>query len=422
MKPESDEHIQRDGKGGWPFKVRFRNSEALAECARRCVVGAFLAALLVPGIALSFSDKFRQIVSTIVTGDYDSTALRQAVKDSTPLLAKASTVYGTTLFRLQTSPNTRNGIIGKDGFIFLGDFYQSAFSQGVHRLSLSDAQAEAWATVLDLQRRWLAARGIPLLFVVAPSPATIYADKLPEWARLELLHPSSLDRILAASARLGPDTPLVDLRKALIDARAKADTYSPRNTHWSDFGAWVAWRQVAEALAGRVPNFHPFGTESLAGVVTRPDGGSDYFNLLGIDLKNPWTVYQLTTPFPAMEIDGENGKVVLSSGIPTIIQALPRTTRASEASTRKKALVIRDSMGDALSPFLQATFAETQQLRIKLSADGSRILPPDQIQNVVDEVDRFKPDVVIYVMTERLLVMPLEDVAQWRRILGMAGG
>ena len=421
MTPDADEQVRQDGGRARPFKGRLAGPDALAQFGRRYVVGAFVATLLVPGLALSLSPKFRQAASTVVAGDYDATALRQTLRDSTPLWAKASTAYGTALFRLRTSSNPRNGIIGKDGFIFLGDAYQDAFSQAIHRRSLSDAQAGAWAEVLDIQRRWLAARGIPLLFVVGPSPASIYPDKLPEWATLELGRPSSLDRILAASARIGLDGSIVDLRKALTDARAKADTYSPRNTHWTDFGASVAWGQVAKVLAGLVPDFQAFGTDGSVGVVTNPNGPSDYVNLLGIDIKNPWTAYQLATPFPPMEIDGENGKTAQSSGAPTDVATLPRATRTVGAPTHKKALVIRDSMGDSLSPFLQATFEETHQLRITLSADGSRIMPPDQIQRIVDEVVRFKPDVVIYVMTERLLVMPFEDAEQWRRALGRGG-
>ena len=420
MTPASDERSQAGGKRAGPFNERFLVSDALAQLGRRFVVGAFVATLLLPGLALSFSPKIRQAASAIVAGDYDSTVLRQTLRDSTPLWAKASTAYGTALFRLQTSSNTRNGIIGKDGFIFLGDAYQDAFSQAIHRQTLSDEQATAWVEVLDLQRSWLAARGIPMLFVVGPSPATIYPDKLPDWATLELGRPSSLDRILSACTRIGSKVSIVDLRKALTDARARADTYSPRNTHWSEFGGWVAWTQVAKALVGIMPDLRAFGTDNTVGVVTNPDGGSDYVNLLGVDVKNPWTRYQLTTPFPAMEIAGEDGSVLRSSGTQTNIALLPRTTRTADAPSRKRALVIRDSTGDALSPFLQATFEATDQLRIRLSADGTRIIPPDQIRLIVDEVERFKPDVVIYIMTERLLIMPFEDGGQWQHALGTA--
>ena len=201
MTPDADEQVRQDGGRARPFKGRLPGPDALAQFGRRYVVGAFVATLLVPGLALSLSPKFRQAASTVVAGDYDATALRQTLRDSTPLWAKASTAYGTALFRLRTSSNPRNGIIGEDGFIFLGDAYQDAFSQAIHRRSLSDAQAGAWVEVLDIQRRWLAARGIPLLFVVGPSPASIYPDKLPEWATSVAMHATCLSLDTEAKRR-----------------------------------------------------------------------------------------------------------------------------------------------------------------------------------------------------------------------------
>ncbi|SHO66917.1 SGNH hydrolase-like domain-containing protein, acetyltransferase AlgX [Pseudoxanthobacter soli DSM 19599] len=383
----------------------------LADLGRRCVVAGFVAALMVPGLAIAISPNFRSAVGNVLINFSTAGQQREIVRNTTPLWTGAADLYGHLLYRLGTSPNLAIGVLGKDDFIFLGDFYNDSFSQSIHRQALSREAATAWAETLAAERDWLARRGIPMLFVVGPTTGTIYPDKLPDWAQTELSRPSSFDEVLSVGREKGLNLPLVDVRRDLIDARSRADTYSRLNSHWNDFGAWVAWQRVAGELGARLKAFKPFGVDDLTRVVTLQGAGhSEFARLLGLDgLPNPWNTYELSQPFPEMEIEDAAGNVSKESArAETGLLDMPRKTRVADAPTRARALIVRDSMGNGLSPFLQASFSETVQIDHHVTYARIKDV------NLVGAAERYKPDVVIYVMTERLFEEPLGDLDFWR--------
>lgn len=383
---------------------------ALARLGRRALVAGFIGALMVPGIAIALSPHFRTAVGTVILNFGAGGEQKEIIRSTTPLWYGAADLYGTTLYKWHTSSNPAAGVLGRDGFIFLGDFYNNSFSQSIHRQVLAPEAAAGWVETLAEQRAWLARRNIPLVFVVGPSTATIYPDKLPAWATTELDRPSSFDEVLKLNADRALGLALVDTRPALKAARARAETYGPLNSHWTGFGAWVAWQQIAATLASRMPDFRPFGTGDLKAVKPEPDHLNEFTRLLGIvGQPNPWDTYELAQPFPEMTVEAADGRTfTTSTRTETGLLDMPRITRTPGAPTQKRILVTRDSMGDALSPFLQASFAETVQVDHHVTYRDFTTV------NLAGAVERAKPDAVMYIMAERMFDQPLGDLAFWR--------
>jgi GNAT superfamily N-acetyltransferase len=85
-----------------------------------------------------------------------------------------------------------------------------------------------------------------------PGPATDSGPRSMAAASLRVARAGNRvsDRLRLATERLDPRPEPIhpaerhDLRVALREGRATADTYSPYNSHWTDFGGWIAWRAI----------------------------------------------------------------------------------------------------------------------------------------------------------------------------------
>ena len=377
---------------------------AFRNVARLSVVVSFFVVLLAPMLAIGMSPKLKMALAEIAKNGTLSSETVEILRRSTPLWEKAISLYNTSSYRLHTSSNSRMAVVGRDGWIFLGDFQDNSFSQSIRRRVLSDQELDYWTLSLEAQQRWLAKRGIALLFVVAPSQGSVYPEQLPDWSQRYLSAPTSFDRVLSSPRRL----PIIDLRPALRAAKSQAQTYSPLNSHWTDYGAWVAWTLIGKELSEKFPGFQPFGVGETANIEHLADYANEYRDMLGIVANNPWDRYKFEKPFPDYQMIGEDGSVTTMSGyMQTGLLDLPRQTVNPSVSNHLTAMILRDSMGDALSPFLQSSFKRTIQLHHHRTQ-----YPKDQI-NLIPAVEEYKPDIVIYVMAERYFNVPLGSIFYW---------
>jgi hypothetical protein len=383
----------------------------LAPLGKKLAIAAFLAALALPLAAAMASGKFVETVRTAWRQPDAWSHTKEVLRRSTPLWTRAVEGYTRLMYSLGSSPNRNVAVIGRDGFVFLGDDFNRNFSQAIGRRVYSDQEVAEWAQTLALQREWLKTQGSDMMYVVAPAKWSVYPDKLPAWVDGRKA-PRTLERLLADPA-VHPT--LLDVRPNLIRARDGADTYSPLNTHWTDYGALIAWQAIAEALAKRDPKYAGLYVPPYSGV-TLSDSDNEFEGLIGLKGNNPWTMPIYRSALPAYQVVDDNGAVLGTYGgaRKTDLLDLPRSTRGLGAPLPMRVLVMRDSMGNSLSPFLQAAFGETVQVDHKLGTGN----PTD----LVPLVRRYHPDLVIYVVTERYLERPNAQVQRWRTLARSASG
>ncbi|MET0230853.1 MAG: hypothetical protein ABW186_07990 [Rhodanobacteraceae bacterium] len=363
---------------------------------------AFLLAIWLPLLAVLVSPALPGFVAGVLRDPSTFDAERNRLRAATPLWNRAVAFYTDALYALGVSGRPGAAEVGRDGWVFLGDIFSGDFSQSLGRRVLDDREVAGWTQTFALETSWLAARNIGSAIVVAPSKGTIYPDRLPRWNDGRT-HASSLDRILAAA----PALPLIDTRAALRDARASADTYSALNSHWTDYGAYVAWTKIAPELGRRIPALASLRAPALASIGVE-DGHNEFAGMLGLEASNAWTTYRLEQALGDYAIVADDGATRTAPGVTeTDLLDLPRTTRNEHARTSARVLVLRDSSGNSLSPFLQDAFRETYQVDHKLGAPGRG-------PNLAALVDRFHPDVVLWVIAERYLAESAGDPAYWR--------
>lgn len=376
-----------------------------ALAVKKAINIAFVVGIFLPLMAAVTSGKLVGAIKTAWLSPQDWPREKEVLRRSTPLWVKAVENYTLAMYALGTTSNPGAAVVGQDGFVFLGDDFNHNFSQAIGRRVYSEHETSDWLEVLRLQQAWLKGRGADVLFVVAPAKWSIYEDKLPGWVEKHQVH-RSFDQLLAKRG----DLPLLDVRQELRDARRSTETYSPLNSHWTDYGAMIAWKRIGATLADLNPRMKGLYVPEYAGVVTE-DAANEFDSMLGLKKKNPWTMPVYTSALPPYEVLDDQGNVTATLGgaEKTDLLYLPRRTRGGSKALPLKVLVMRDSMGNSLSPFFQAAFAETIQVDHRLGT-------PASATDLVPLVKKYNPDLVIYVMTERYLDGPLGQVQRWRYI------
>ncbi|MBB3808981.1 lysophospholipase L1-like esterase [Pseudochelatococcus contaminans] len=265
-------------------------------------------------------------------------------------------------------------VAGKDGWLFYaGEGALGLFQRAV---SLDLDRLDAWRDQLSQRATALSARGVPYAFVIAPDKHTIYGENMPGYLR-QGRNPSPHDQLVATATAHG--LPVVDLRPDLTAAKTDARLYMRDDTHWNERGADVAYRTLMQHLG-----LQPL-TLDADSFAMRPNGPGDLASMALIDrLEDVPSLRPEALPCVAKEVErvaDQYGRAVISR------------TRCDGATG--KLLFFRDSFGDALLPFLTASFGEVVAV-----ADAP------STQDFLHMVKTELPDVVIEERVERHLRFP----------------
>jgi len=282
-------------------------------------------------------------------------------------------------------------VLGRDGWAFYNDQIEQNFSQAIGRRYLTVAEAGAWHDYFAALQSGLADQGIELSIQISPSASSVYPQQLPEWTD-GIRGSTPLDQFLAAS----PDLPIVDFRSALRTASESDTVYTPVNSHWTDFGGYVAWQAYARCHDATYPDSDALWVPSVSGVESTRIY-NEYAAYGVADTGPEWTVPTFDESFADVAVtDSEGNTTTVDGEDPLDLSKLPAATSTEAAKTDQTALILRDSMGNALSPYWGQTFAKTWQIQHRYD-DWSN--PP----NFRALVDQYHPDVVIVQLAERHL-------------------
>lgn len=362
---------------------------------RRIGLAALAVALCVPSTLVVIATATDGVPASVVARNkLEAAASRSAEKVAAP--AADSPAKGSTA----NAAHPEAAVAGRDGWVFYGDAFNENFSQATGARRYSKDELATWAQSISQQQKWLAKRGIPLVFVVAPAKWSIYPDKAPEDANVDVEH--IFEQIVAAYPKL----PIIDVRQPLRDGRSVADTYSKLNGHWTDFGAYLVWKYLASKLKASDPSLAPPPPPAYSSVQTRNEG-NEFADTLGANTPNSWTYPVLTTPLPQVQIVNADGSTKTVPGDTQTDQLdMPREVISPSAANPSRVLAFCDSTCRSLSPYLQASYASTIQVRHYIDQ-------PEKRPSVPYLVDSYKPGLVMYVMTERNFNNVLADGPMW---------
>jgi alginate O-acetyltransferase complex protein AlgJ len=145
-------------------------------------------------------------------------------------------------------------VIGREGWLFLGR--ESKFRNEIEYFRsarlFSAAELERWRAVFQQRRQWFRRHGIFYIFMVIPNKSTIFPEYLPPGVHKANAQ-SRLDQLLAALRRDDPDFPVLDLREVMLREKGNLALFYHTDTHWTELGAYLAYRAIMEKLATAFP-------------------------------------------------------------------------------------------------------------------------------------------------------------------------
>ena len=357
-------------------------------------VAALIAGITVDRLVLRAQNAPASVERADVPGDALSELCRP------PVAAPASEPWFTkdpaalAIWDAHADELAKDYIIGPNGWIFWSDYVEQYASQAIGKAFLSVGEINRWVSYYTSIRDGLAAEGIEFYIIVTPSTSSVYPEELPVWMN-EIRGSTILDQFMAGAT----DLPVIDLRAGLISeaATSQYNLFSWSNSHWTEFGGYVGWQQIAPCVNAMFPDQPPLQVPPLEGV----EVVGDFNEWASYGVESPgadWAVPILGGDFEDVTLTDKDGKTsVLPGDIVLDASLLPAQTSVAESWTGKSALILRDSMGGALSPFWAQAYTKTWQIYHQYA--GFETFP-----NYRELVAEHHPDVVVLQLAERHLI------------------
>jgi hypothetical protein len=141
-------------------------------------------------------------------------------------------------------------IRGQDGWLFIANDTADAMGQHTGKRLLTEHQVQQWQDLLEQRSAWLNIQGIPYLCLIAPDPHAVYADKLPDGCIPGETRP--VLQILDNLAERGSWAPVTYLLDAM-QRDHEEEVYSQTGSHWSEYGAYIGYRELMAHLTETFP-------------------------------------------------------------------------------------------------------------------------------------------------------------------------
>lgn len=239
--------------------------------------------------------------------------------------------------------------LGKSPWLFLGKQPALWYHRG-----LEPEAVDPWVDLVVSHHRMLEARGIPYLVVLAPIKHTIMDDELrpPLRARGRTRGDAFVERLVEAGV------PVVDLRPTIAAAAATTRVYHHTDTHWNSVGAWVASQEILRRIETLLPSLTAPDKElGEIEIVTSTRTAGDLARIIGRQ-EAFVEVDQQVRPGPPTMLDPDGHPVVLDTMDLEIVPELRVHVPMSDTTRPGRLLVLRDSFGTALVPWLAPYFEE----------------------------------------------------------------
>jgi alginate O-acetyltransferase complex protein AlgJ len=242
-------------------------------------------------------------------------------------------------------------------------------------------------------RDWARSRGARFLFVVAPNKATIYPEHLPP---LDLLtdRRTRLDQVFD-DLRSHTDIAFIDLRPALLAAKASGQLYYKYDTHWNGKAAAIASVKIVDHLRTWFPSLAPLSHEDFR-IRTKPDWVGDLARMLG-------TIPPLKEERIELMPQALEGATFIANPFPHPADHSNSTdaliTTENSAPGQPTAIVLRDSFLEAVLPVLSERLSRATYVRS---------------YHIPAAANEIRPDVVVLEIVERnLYALTNEKDANW---------
>ena len=275
--------------------------------------------------------------------------------------------------------------IGYDGWMYLVkdemDLYYG------NTLAKSD-ELERYYDIFNYRKNFLDSIGCKYYVVIAPSKASVYPEFLPLTKRKDVAK-TLTDQIVSLLDTVSGLT-IIDLRSALINVKSNdIRMYHKTDNHWNEYGSYIAYEAIMDSLSVDFPNLNPMPVSKF-NIETVEVEGMGLTNMMGIYNGVYEDKIMCKPTFKRKSKKGKKRNYPVVHGFPYTSQYEIVYNVANDSLPRM--LMIRDSFGATLIPFLSEHFSESVYI-----FDGWHHWFNEEI--VLNE----KPDIYIQVVVESFI-------------------
>lgn len=246
-------------------------------------------------------------------------------------------------------------------------------------------------------KRYFEEKGIEFVIFIGPNKNSIYGDYMPQnyCSNNKESKVSQMVNYLKKNTDVKIIFPIDELKKTRKDY-PYFSYYLHLDTHWNYMGGYWASKSLLEILGVESLDF-----ESLSYTeVNEPDFfwiGYDEANMLGLSriLKN-----DINYQFSGLTIDG----IIYEGDVKNNRDDFNNAVRTHNTGTdSRKVFLARDSFGEAITPFLAASFDEVYSVHY-----GSPLFNSSQVESE-------RPDIFIFEMVERGITTETFKFKDWNK-------
>ncbi len=276
-------------------------------------------------------------------------------------------------------PQPPKALIGKDNWLFLHNDTNHVVKQHTGEMLLSELGVQAWCSTLETRNNWLRNRSIDYFFLVPPDSHAVYPEFLPDD-----IHPAAIRPIFQVSQKLAQitDLQLIYPLDALKSKKSEMLVCHDTDSHWTHFGAYIAYVEVMQQIKNKYPNVRILSRDDITFYEEEFIG--DLGNKFNPERKGTTVLGRINNP--QAQLISDNG--IVNRGNISVYEnpdkSLPR------------AVFLRDSYGMWLSPFFAESFSH-------LTVVASPLMEYDIVESA-------QPDIVISETSERFFYQPPDDV------------
>ena len=152
------------------------------------------------------------------------------------------------------------------------------------------------------------------------------------------------------------DVTVLDLRPALREGKQGGLVYLPCNSHWNNFGAFVAYQAIAAEIQAMLPNFRPLGHDDMI-FETRPRRFNDWGSEIDI-------AYFRTPFLEDARVQERHAKLIVDTVLdPALQEKASIHVHENDDKSLPKLVCFHDSFGWSLIPLLAEGFSRAVFVR-----------------------------------------------------------
>ncbi len=279
------------------------------------------------------------------------------------------------------SPKPEHTIIGKDGWLFMEKFEIDCYRG---REDFDKEELNTLTKIWNERHNYFVQHNLKTYWLIAPIKHSVYSDKIP----FKFQKSRGISRVDQLKKKFGKSLPgfIIDPAPELIKASTRDKVFYKMDNHWNYKAGLVATKLLIDRLSKDFPQVNmKFKVEWKDTTLQK----GIHYDVLGLE--------ELSEEDFSPIIQNKKSREVKKFGLQSpegfaYEWEYERYFKNPDAGNNLKVLVIRDSFGEQMIPFVSELFSETL------------FIFDDWKYGLNEEIIEFyKPDIVVYITLETLM-------------------